>query len=357
MTPEIRSLIASRAHAPWGESLADFALWQFPAAGAELHDRVGVLADAAGRLGIVAQSVPSTPGVRLLEAGAEQAADAMATLFPGEVDRVYLQHDLTVVSPGPLDPAVDAQLRRVAEPEGTALASSYRVTAASLSGAIAEGETAESLRDFLGSISLTGIPQPLDYLITEAAARFGRIRVSSQSSELGPRTAVRSDDAALIGAIAVDQALAPLSLAQASPHRLESRLPRDIVFWALADARYPVAAEDENGAIEAVRRPHGGAQRATSTAEDAAADLVVRLRQAGGSDDADTAEAWLARQLETAIRSRSTLIVTVTMPDDTEVEYTLEPSGIGGGRLRGRDRAADIERTVPLSRVRAVRAP
>ena len=45
------------------------------------------------------------------------------------------------------------------------------------------------------------------------------------------------------------------------------------------------------------------------------------------------------------------------MPDGSVVDYLLEPTGVGGGRLRGRDRAADIERTLPLSSVRGHPAP
>jgi hypothetical protein len=32
----------------------------------------------------------------------------------------------------------------------------------------------------------------------------------------------------------------------------------------------------------------------------------------------------------------------------------MEPTGIGGGRVRGRDKKSDVERTLPLSHVVAV---
>lgn len=60
-----------------------------------------------------------------------------------------------------------------------------------------------------------------------------------------------------------------------------------------------------------------------------------------------TGEQWLTRQLDLAIRGRQLVVVEVTMPDGRVVDYLLEPTGLGGGRLRGRDRAADIERTLP----------
>jgi hypothetical protein len=50
------------------------------------------------------------------------------------------------------------------------------------------------------------------------------------------------------------------------------------------------------------------------------------------------------------------ITVTVALPDGSEHDYTLEPTGIGGGRLRGRDRASDIERTLPVSSIHAVRS-
>ena len=52
--------------------------------------------------------------------------------------------------------------------------------------------------------------------------------------------------------------------------------------------------------------------------------------------------------------SRS-IVVVVRMPDGSERSLTLEASGLGGGRLRGRDRGADVERTLPVSSIVSVR--
>lgn len=43
------------------------------------------------------------------------------------------------------------------------------------------------------------------------------------------------------------------------------------------------------------------------------------------------------------------------MPDGSERELTLEPTGLGGGRLRGRDAAAEVERTLPVGLIASVR--
>ena len=80
-------------------------------------------------------------------------------------------------------------------------------------------------------------------------------------------------------------------------------------------------------------------------------ELIARLRS-GHSTDSD--EAWLERELEQAVRARAAVRVTVRMPDGSDRELTLEASGLGGGRLRGLDRAADVERTLPLRSIVAV---
>ena len=80
------------------------------------------------------------------------------------------------------------------------------------------------------------------------------------------------------------------------------------------------------------------------------APLIAALRSHQGPD-ADAA--WLDRELDAAVRAKAVLRVSVGMPDGSTRELILEATGLGGGRLRGRDRAADVERTLPVSSIRA----
>lgn len=350
---DIRPLMIERAHVAWGDALRSYARWRYPAADVTLDRRVNEVEAHAEFLGITASTAPSTAGITLLEHGADAAAEVMRASFPTEVDRVYVQHDLSIVAPGPLLPSLDARLRTMADPEGTGLAASFRVSPSSLHRAIAAGETAKSLRDFIGSISLTGLPQPVAYLIDEAASRFGRVRVRMADSTSGSGSAVHSTDRELLRTIAVDQSLSSLGLRAQSDGELSSRFPLDVVYWALVDAHYPVVAEDTEGRQLRVRRRLGHSEPREST--DTAQLVVQRLRAAERTEGQDSADAWLNRQLESAVRSRTTVTVTVALPDGREHNYTLEPTGLGGGRLRGRDRASDIERTLPVASIRAVR--
>ena len=351
---DIRQLLGERTHALWGTGLRGYIDWLYPAGGDWMDERIGAYTRDAELLGITANQAPTGPGSLLLADGIRPAEEAMTALLPAEVERVYLQHDLSVVAPGPLTPRMDARLRSLADVESRALASSYRVSTSSVNRAMAAGETAESILEFLGGISLTGIPQPLDYLIGEASSRYGQVRVGSV---LDPRTEarsyIRSDDELLIGTILVDQNLSALGFERTSGTRAESRFAMDVVFWSVSDARYPVAAEDADGEIVALRR-----QR---TARPAPADglhpidaLIERLRLGGEPEGEETGHAWLIRQLDAAIKAKTPLTVTVTMPNGTLVDYQLEPTSVAGGRLRGRDNRAAIERTLPLSRIEGI---
>ena len=349
---DVREMLTDRAARPWGEAMHSYARWRYPAGGEWMESRIRGAASDAELLGVTAGSIPTTTGRTLLREGLEAASAALGARLPGEVEGVYVQHDLSIVSPGPLRPDLDARLRLLADVESRELAASYRVTAASLNRALATGETAEGLLAFLEEISLTGVPQPLHYLVVESAARYGRVRVGiPKAGETPAQSYVRSDDDQLLGTIEVDQTLSHLGLHRTGQHRLVSRIDPGVLFWALSDARYPVAAENADGDIVRLSR-HRVAPRHPVEQVDAIAELVENVRASAPVGES-AAHAWLARQLDVAIRSKATLIVTVNMPAGP-VELLLEPTGVAGGRLRGRDRKADIERTLPLSSIASI---
>ena len=351
---DIRTLLGERTHALWGSGLRGYIDWLYPAGGDWMDERIGAYTRDAELLGITANQAPTGPGSLLLADGIQPAEEAMTALLPAEVEQVYLQHDLSVVAPGPLTPRVDARLRSLADVENRALASSYRVSTSSINRAMAAGETAESILEFLSSISLTGIPQPLNYLIGEASSRYGQVRVGTLT-DVRPdaRCYIRSDDELLIGTILVDQSLSSLGFERISATRAESRFTLDVVFWSVSDARYPVAAEDARGEIVELRRQRH-AKSVSASGVDSVAALIERLRLGGEPEDEETGQAWLVRQLDVAIKAKIPLTVSVTMPNGTLVDYQLEPTSVAGGRLRGRDNRAAIERTLPLSRIAGI---
>ncbi|MBG6239178.1 hypothetical protein IWX78_002157 [Mycetocola sp. CAN_C7] len=361
LPPQVRQVLSGRTRSTWGGALQEYAHWLYPAGGDWISTQVSRVTDQARMLGITSgpstgAQVPSTAGRILLETDATAAAAAMSSHFPTHVRQVYLQHDLTIISPGPLEPRTDVRLRAFADLEGRAQAFSYRLSPESVNRALSSGETAEGMLEFLSALSLTGIPQPVEYLISQAASRFGMVRVgpltveTADAASSGASSYVRSDDSAMIGLLDVDQALSSLGLRRSGVHRMISRFDFEVVFWALSDARYPVAAENTEGETISLRRRRV-AHPVSAPAEVDHGDLIARLREAEADASGGTDLAWIARQIDAAIRAKQTITVTVDVPRSGPMEFVLEPTGVSGGRLRGRDKKADIERTLPLSSI------
>ncbi|BDZ37548.1 helicase-associated domain-containing protein [Microbacterium suwonense] len=308
--------------------------------------RAARLRSLAVLLGLRTQDDTEPSWARRLRLGEQVRTDDLEALLPTEVDRIFLQNDLTAIAPGPLLPELENRLRGMTEHESAAQVSSYRFSADSMARALVEGETEQSILSFLREISLTGLPQPLEYLVAQTAARHGLVRVGPDA--VGG-TSVSSTDEHLLRAIEVDRNLRPMGLVREGDH-LTSRVSAETVAWALSDARYPATLVDRYGASVAASRrrlaPPLPAEPETYSA------LLARLRSRQGPD-ADAA--WLDRELEAAVRARAHVVVEVAMPDGSRRELTLEASGIGGGRLRGRDRTADVERTLPVRSIRSVR--
>jgi hypothetical protein len=347
---DVREILAQRPGVAWGDALHRFVAWLYPAGGSWMEERIANFARDAELIGITARQSTSAAGASVLVGDIDGAVATITASLPAEVGTVYLQHDLSIVAPGPLSPSIDARLRTFADVESRELASTYRLSGASVNRALAAGDDAEALLAFLASISVTGIPQPVDYLIRDAADRYGRVRVGSvRPDDPAGASYVTSDDTALLDAIAVDQTFTPLALLPVSATRLTSALPAHTVFWALTDARYPVAAEDASGAIVHPRR-HAFTAATRTDVPDPSIALVETLRATDGGE-AKAAHAWLARQLDAAIKHRQSVLVSVQMPGGEVVDYVLEPASVSGGRFRARDRHADIERTLPLSSV------
>lgn len=307
-------------------------------------DLAARLTDASA-LGLVDQLLISPLGALVLDDRLDDAQSLLAEQLPDEVDRVYLQPDQTIIAPGPLPAELDARLRRVARLERRALASEYRITAPSVARALASGLTADEVRSFLAEISLTGVPQPVDYLITNSAERFGLVRVRSIGHG-GSR--IRSEVTELLDAMRVDAGLSMLALRRSGTRELDSRVSPDTALATLLDAHYPAVGEDATGAVLPANPP--------ITADIASPDIpatALKLAnslaaEAAASSSGDDELTWLRRRLELARRDKRTVVITVDVPGDDPAQLTVVPISVSEQRVRARDVVAEVERTVPM---------
>jgi hypothetical protein len=174
-----------------------------------------------------------------------------------------------------------------------------------------------------------------------------------ESAELGAKTQVSSEESLLLEAMLVDAATAALGLRRVGPNRLISRFDSAVVLWTLIDARYPAAAVA--GTITPDRPGRARTHVVPPVVDDSVAAAVARIRS-GSTVGADGDTAWVARQWQLALRGKLSLRATVRLPDGSERSFELEPTGISAGRVRGRDKSADIERTLPVASITALEA-
>lgn len=294
-------------------------------------------------LGLVREANVSPVALAVLGDGAGDAdlehvrAYALAHA-PAEVETFIVQHDLSIIAPGPLSARDSARLRAMSHVESRGMASTFRISAESISRALATGDDGEALLAFLLEHSLTELPQNLVYLINDLAAKHGSVRVS----RIAGRTMVEAATDQLASLLGVDSNVRHLQLAPTGVRTFGTVLEPRAVMSVLVEAGYPAVAVDTSPGLEEV----------PEEAPDAALHaLVTRLRER--DEDIPMDASWLKRQLDLAIRNKQRVTVTVQMPDG-ERDFELEVTALANGRLRGRDLRGAVERTLPLAFITAV---
>ncbi|MGH3897603.1 MAG: helicase-associated domain-containing protein [Pseudonocardiaceae bacterium] len=218
-------------------------------------DKVAAAVREAELLGAIATDVVSELGEQLLavtgtapQDAVEELARLCAPLLPEASCSVILQSDLTAVVSGQPSAAVARLLKDSAIAETHGAARTWRFTPASIRAALDTGWTAQDLLTELATISDRAVPQPLEYLITDAARRHGQVRVR------GMRSCVIGDDA-LITEILHTRSLNKLHFSRLAPTVLSSPSNLDEVLKRLREMGLSPMAEDAQGAVIVEARP------------------------------------------------------------------------------------------------------
>jgi hypothetical protein len=183
---------------------------------------------------------------------------ALAELLPEPIDHVLVQADLTVVVPGPPEPALAAELALIADAESRGGATVYRVTPQSVRRALDAGYQPTDIHAMFARRSRTPLPQTLSYLIDDVARRHGGLRVGTAGAYL------RGDDEVLVAEVLADKRLGSLGLRRLAPTVLATAHTTARLLEALRDAGYAPVPEDASGAAVLTRptAPRGPASRA-----------------------------------------------------------------------------------------------
>lgn len=126
----------------------------------------------AESLGVLRDGFLSPAGKALaMRSNSSAIAAAIAPYLPADVPSVHIQADHTIVAPGPLEPTIARRLRALADVESRGHATVFRISNGSLSRALALDPDATAWMTFLTDITDKPVPQPIEYLVTDAARK------------------------------------------------------------------------------------------------------------------------------------------------------------------------------------------
>lgn len=323
----------------------------------------------AGRLTVAARPADARERGLLLT----QIASALAAAMPADVDHVLIQGDLTITAPGPLTARIARRLGLLADIESRGHATVYRVSETSIRRALDAGFDAEAVHGFLAEISRTPVPQPLTYLIDDAARRHGAVRVGAALAYL------RCDAPESLTAMLEDRRLASLGLHRIAPTVLVCQAPVSEAISSLRAAGYAPAAEAADGGI-LIRRPQDHRIRtpvlkgpSSRRSESALVTAAVRTLRAGdraqgprtASVTGPASGTGVPRMQSTAVVSTLRRSIAETRPvwlgyadtDGTVADQVVDPIRLSGGVLTAFDHRTSTVRTFAVSRITGIADP
>lgn len=339
-------------------------VWSRPRRPRTRTDQVVWALEESATLGVTALGGLASYARPLLEG--DDPAPALATLLPEPVDHVLLQADLTAVAPGPLESALARRLALVADVESRGGATTYRFTPDSVRRALDTGWTAVELREFLGSVSRTPVPQPLTYLVDDTARTFGAIRVGHAEAFL------RADDEAALAELLHHPKASSLGLRRLAPTVLVSTTPLDVLLPRLRELGAAPVVEAPDGTVRVSRpdllrartpRDKRRSSAAVAAARETAnvASVVTAIRsgdRVAASRPASAAPALSPSgslaALREAVEARSTVLIGYVDNHGSVTQRLVDPLSVDGGQLTARDHRADDVRSFAVHRITSV---
>ena len=337
-------------------SLDELMLELYPLADSNVSAHIKRTVERGNLIGVTDSGLLSSWAIDVLRGQIESCVPKISERMPTPLDRLIVQADLSLIAPGPLTTATEIRIREFAECESIGFASTYRISALSITLGMENGVSAEGIRSLLLELSGKELPQPVEYLIRESEARFGRLVVHEASFE--GHSVATSSDPILLKSILNDPAMKPFGLVENSSGDLACKFAADVLYFGLREAGFAAIRANRTTAATAPGLDTYAVSGADpEVALDASVGILADLKRmrdqddrAGSAPDSDD----VTRQIQLAIKNKTKLRITVTTSSGAEQEFLLEPTGIANGRLRAKDRKADIERTLPLTSITLV---
>lgn len=275
------------------------------------------------------------------DSGVNQLSATLSELLPAPEDVLLVQADHTVIAPGALSDELRRFTDTVLDVESSGGATVFRLTSTSLRRGFDLGLTASDILTTLQSASPAPLPQPIEYLVQDAARQHGQTRVGGTTSY------VRSDDEAAVQSMLVDPRLGILRLRRIAPTVLVSPVAADTVLDVLREQGHAPVAETTDGvSIVGVRRPPRAGelrshapvavqQLTPELALEAARRMRSAPREVEGPHIASTDPAVTLAALQDAAAGRMPLWVGYSDPIGEVKRALLQPERVEAGRVTG----------------------
>ncbi|MFJ5546963.1 helicase-associated domain-containing protein [Streptomyces sp. NPDC093225] len=250
-------LLAAAARLPEGRGtrvatdLGPLVAWHRPLAHPSFQDETpfATTIREAELLGVIARGSLSPLGAALLAGDAEELAAECRRLLPEATGTALLGGDLTAVVSGTPAASLVELLDATAARETSGAASVWRFSADSIRRALDAGRTPDEISAELAAIAAGPLPQPLSYLIADAARRHGRVRVAPAAC------VIHGGEPALLAELAAHRGLTSLGLRQLAPTVLVSAAAPDRTLAALRSEGYAPVAEAADGTVRIEKVP------------------------------------------------------------------------------------------------------
>lgn len=343
--------------------LTQYLDWHRPRRASRVRaNAVAELLVEAELIGVTGMGALTSFGKALASGG--DATKALAVCLPEPVDHIIVQADLTALAPGRLPAVARRMMSVMADVESTGVATTYRFTEGSIRRALDQGQSSHDILEFLTEISRTPLPQPLTYLIDDAARRHGVLRVGVASIYL------RCDDPQLVATVQADRRLASLKFRELAPGIVVSSSPADIVLEKLRDCGYAPVAESAEGTV-LIHRPDakrtsskpestpvtisGPSQRLVSAAVKAlrAGERADKAKPTLG-DGPKTTTAQTLALLNDALTKQVEVWIGYADKGGLTTERVIEPLSISGGFLSAFDVKSNEVKTFTVARITGV---
>ena len=347
-------------------SLVERVAWLRPRRPRTRADQVAWAVSEASTLGLTALGGLASYARTLLADDVAAATGELAELLPEPVDHVLIQADLTAVAPGPLESPLARTLQLLADIESRGGATVYRFTPASVRRTLDAGWSAVEIHDFLGSVSRTPVPQPLTYLVDDAARTFGTVRVGHAESFL------RADDEGALTELMHHPQVASLGLRRVAPTVIVSSTPLDVLLPRLRDLGAAPVVEAADGTVRvarpdllrartpkdrrggpAVRAAHQNAQVAQVVNAVRSGDRVAASRPAAPAASLTPSGSLAA--LREAVEVGAPVLIGYVDNHGTSSERIVDPLKVEGGWLTAHDHRSDDVRSFAVHRITVVK--